>query len=158
MRPSRPSVALVVLVVLVGCTGAGTGPSPAAPATPTLTPAPMPTSTPASTLTSTPTATLSAGAAGKRAIAAEKTRIRDTTADWESLIDLSFGILRPAEYTVRSRNASGVVVAVTVGYSMEFECDIAVDGATTKTRYFVTVEKVRLVAVTQDVPDPSYCE
>jgi hypothetical protein len=50
-----------------------------------------------------------------------------------------------------------VVVAVTVGYSMEFDCATSVDGATTKTRYLVTVEAVRLVAITQDVPDPSYC-
>jgi hypothetical protein len=103
------------------------------------------------------TPTFSAETAGERAIDAEQARIRDATAEWESLTDLSFGILRPAEYTVRSRNASGVVVAVTVGYSMEFDCDTAVDGAATKTRYFVTAEDVRLVAVTQDVPAPSYC-
>lgn len=138
-----------MLVVLVGCVGAG--PPTAAP--PTAGYATEPSTT---AVTPTPS-TLTNQTAGERAISAEKARIRNETADWASLTDLSFGILRPAEYTVRLRNASGVTVSVTVGYSMEFDCGLAVDGAATKARDVVTAETTRLVAVTQDVPAPDYC-
>lgn len=149
-----PLLVVVALVVPAGCTGPVAEPA-VAPST-EQTPHADSTASP-STLSSTPTPALSSDAADERAIAAEKARIRNETEAWDHLTDLSFGILRPAEYTVRSRNASTVIVAVTVGYSVTFDCDTAVDGAATKTRYAVTAEETRLVAVEQDLPDPSYC-
>lgn len=153
MRQSVRAFVVLVLVVFAGCAGAGpptAGPSPTEHASASA--------TPTATAPATPTpSTLPNETAGERAISAEKARIRNETSAWESLTDLSFGILRPAEYTVRSRNASGVIVDVTVGYSMEFDCNTAVDGAATKARYVVTAETTRLVAVAQDVPDSDYC-
>jgi hypothetical protein len=149
MRQRVRAFVLLALVVLAGCVGSG--PPAAAPPTAEQTTAPT-------TPTATPTAsTLPDETAGERAIAAEKARIRDELLGSASLTGLSFGILRPAEYTVRSRNASGVVVAVTVGYSMEFDCGLAVGGAATKTWYVVTAVSTRLVAVTQDVSDADFC-
>jgi hypothetical protein len=48
---------------------------------------------------------------------------------------------------------------VTVGYSTSYDCGLSADGAATETRYVVTPERTRLVAVEEDVPDsPGYCE
>lgn len=139
----------VALVALAGCTGSVTDPPPASPDATAATS----TSTATGTLDpSTPAApSLSNGEAGERAIAAEKARIRNATADWAGRTDLSFGILRPAEYEVRGRNASGVLVDVTVGYSVSFACGLSADGAATRAQYLVTAECVRLVAVRQGV-------
>ena len=164
------TLVLCILVGLAGCTGSVAGPSgestvETTPGSSTdrttdgATPSSHTATDPAAP--SSPTESIpsvSDEAAGDRAIAAEKERIRNVTADWANRTDLRFGILRPAEYEVRSRNASGVVLSVTVGYSTSFSCGTSVDGAATKTRYFVTPERVRLVAVEQDVPEsPSYC-
>ena len=144
----RALVFVVALVAFAGCTGSVADPSPASPGA---------TATSASTATQTPdpvaTATLSLSneTAGERAIAAEKARVRNATADWNGLTDLSFGILRPAEYEIRGRNASGVFVDVTVGYSVSLACGLSADGAATQARYLVTTDEVRLVAVQQDV-------
>jgi hypothetical protein len=138
---------LVVCVVCAGCTGFPAAPSTTPDSPPTTASSPSPTSTP------TPVS-IPAETAGERAIAAEKARIRNVTSAWSNLTDLSFGILRPADYELRRRNASGVVVDVTVGYSTSFTCGPSVDGAATETQYVVTAETVRLVRVEQDVGDP----
>jgi len=148
----------IVVLALAGCTGPVTE-------QPTATPSTESSVDGSSTVRATDTASaagtpaVSDEAAGDRAIAAEKARVRNATASWPNLTDLSFGILRPAEYEVQARNASGVVVHVTVGYSTSYDCGVSADGAATETRYFVTPERTRLVAVEQDVPDSSgYCE
>lgn len=148
----------VVALAVAGCTGSVTEQPTATPSidssvddssTAQATDAPSAAGTPA----------VSNETAGERAIAAEKARIRNATASWSNLTDLSFGILRPAESEVRTRNASGVVVRVTVGYSTSYDCGLSADGAATETRYVVTPERTRLVAVEEDVPDsPGYCE
>jgi hypothetical protein len=141
-------VFVVSLLALAGCTGSVVDRSPASPgattdSTGTTTTPPDPTTA--------ATPSISNESAGERAIAAEKARIRNATADWTGLTDLSFGILRPAEYEIRERNASGVIVDVTVGYSMSFDCGLSADGAGTRAQYLVTADDVRLVAVEQDV-------
>jgi hypothetical protein len=149
MCRSGPSLLVCLLVLVAGCAG---GP-PATPTQPETTPAATPTSSP------TPTEQVSDAAAGERAIAAEKQRITAETRDWEHLTDLSFGILRPASYSVVNRTESGVLVTVQVGYSMEFACGAsddptdAVDGAATETEYRVTTAETRLVSVEQDLYD-----
>jgi len=140
----RPAL-LAALLVLAGC-GAPAGPA----ATPTT------TTTPTATQTPTPVDRPSDSAASQRAIGAEKARIRDALADRENLTDLSFGILRPAEATVVERNATGAFVETTVGYSVSFG-DCSMDGAATQTRYFVSSERTRLVAVEQDVTEARDC-
>ncbi|WP_380675256.1 hypothetical protein [Salinigranum sp. GCM10025319] len=151
------TLSLCVLVGLAGCTGSVADPSGEPTADPS-TDRSTPTTTETTLSPTDAVPPISDEEAGERAIAAEKARIGNVTADWENRTDLSFGILRPAEYEVRSRNASGVVLSVTVGYSTSFSCGTSVDGAATTTRYVVTPETVRLVAVEQDVPEsPSYC-
>lgn len=148
----------VVVLALAGCTGSVTE-------QPTATPSIDSSVDDSSTAQATDAAAaagtpaVSNETAGERAIAAEKARIRNATASWSNLTDLSFGILRPAESEVRTRNASGVVVRVTVGYSTSYDCGLSADGAATETRYVVTPERTRLVTVEEDVPDsPGYCE
>jgi hypothetical protein len=148
----------VVVLAFAGCTGSVTD-------QPTATPSAESSGDGSPTARATDAAAVvgssafSDETAGERAIRAEKARVRNATAAWPNRTDLSFGILRPAEYEVQARNASGLVVHVTVGYSTSFDCGLSVDGAATETRYVVTPERTRLVAVEQDVPDsPGYCE
>jgi hypothetical protein len=142
-------VFVVALLALAGCTGSVADRSPAGPDATAADSTSTATGTPDLTTAATPS--VSNESAGERAIAAEKARIRNATADWTGLTDLSFGILRPAEYEIRERNASGVIVDVTVGYSTSFDCGLSVDGAGTRAQYLVTADDVRLVAVEQDV-------
>jgi spore coat protein U-like protein len=145
-------VFVVAVVAFAGCTGSVADPSPPSPGTTTPTSMSHATQTPDPVTPATPS--LSNETAGERAIAAEKARVRNATADWTGLTDLSFGILRPAEYEIRERNASGVFVDVTVGYSVSFSCGLSADGAATRARYVVTTDDVRLVTVRQDVGQP----
>ncbi|MFC5367811.1 hypothetical protein [Salinirubrum litoreum] len=154
MHRSGLSLLLCLLVLIAGCAG---GP-PATPTQSETTPTPTQSQTTAPPTSSpTPTVQLSNATAGERAIAAEKQRISAETSDWEDLTDLSFGILRPATYSVVNRTESGVLVSVQVGYSMEFACGPsddptdAVDGAATETRYLVSPEETRLVSVQQEL-------
>lgn len=159
----RPLLAAALVCLLLGA-GCLTGPT----ATPGLSQSPPasspssdgtitegpPSTTTTDTATESPqgrTDTLSAEAAGERAIGAESERIRRVVADWENLTMLAIGDIRPAEYTIQERNESGVVVTVTVGHSLSFDCNYHVDGATTKARYLVTDGDVRLLEVIEDV-------
>lgn len=136
---------LALLAVASGCSG---GPGTAA--TPT-----RGASTTAATTTATPTSTLAAHDAGERAVAAEQERIEAVAAEFGNLTGLTFGAVNPPEFEVIDRNASGVVVRVTVGYSVSVDCDgdgdpeSAVDGASTVARYRVTDDAVALLAVTR---------
>ncbi|SFR57735.1 hypothetical protein SAMN04487947_2478 [Halogeometricum rufum] len=160
MTRTRPLLLVCVLLVLAGCLG-GVGESPSSPtssATPPATPTPTPTPTPTST------ATISADDAGERAIEAEQSRIERRLSEYEAVGGLGFGILRPAESEVVERNESGVVVRVSVGYSLELDCDgdgtpdESLDGTSTETTYVVSESGVRLTGVSRDVLDPSgYC-
>jgi hypothetical protein len=141
-------VFVAAFILLAGCTSSVVDQSPASPDAPTDSTGTT-TATPDPTTAATPS--ISNETAGERAIAAEKARIRNATAEWTGLTDLSFGILRPAEYEIRGRNASGVLVDVTVGYSVSFACGLSADGAATRARYLVTADDIRLVAVEQDV-------
>jgi hypothetical protein len=149
------SLLLVTLVLLAGCLGTPTTGTDATSANPTATATerdstffPTPTASP----TLTPFPDIPDGGAGRRAIAAEKARIENATADWGNLTDLSFGILRPASYEIVERNETGIVVDVEVGYSMEFACGNAtesthsVDGAGSEARYLVTEDPVELLS------------
>lgn len=170
----RSALLVVVLVVLAGCAGP-VADSPAGDRSTTTDRARTdkpdkpnkpdkpdqrdPTTT-APTDGTTATATAPAPeTAGERAIAAEKSRIRDVTADWTGLADLRFGAVRPVEYEVHSRNASGTVVDVTVGYSTSFDCGLSLGGRTTETRYLVTTDTTRLVGVERNATQPpgGYC-
>lgn len=160
MVPTRFLLALCVLVVLAGCGGGPGGPgSPPTTSEPATTESP----TPAETTTAPATSALSPRSVGERAINAEQTRVRERAQEHEQLADLGFGILQPAEYTVDRRNATGLFVNVTVGYSATLECDTedrqpSVDGATTETTYFATEDELHLVNVSQDVVDlGGYC-
>jgi hypothetical protein len=171
-RRTLPTAALLTaaLLVLAGCTGTGvapqstTSPEPTAgTATPTAS-SPV-ADTPDGTATPTPvTDTLSPlperpsnATARTRAIDAEKGRIRAALGDHENVTDLSFGILRPAEAEVRDRNETAVVVAVTVGYSVEFDEACASDGMATKTRYVVTADRTELSSIEQNVTSARGC-
>lgn len=165
----RWTALLLILFVLVsGCVGtpasgtdAESTESAATPTDPDSTVSPTPTASP--TLTTVPD--IPDDEAGRRAIAAEQARVENATDDWGNLTNLSFGVLRPAEYELVARNESGVVVDVEVGYSMEFACGNAteatqsVDGAGTEARYLVTEGSVELLAG-DDVydSDASVCE
>lgn len=157
MVPTRYLLALCALVVLAGCAG-GPGGGSTTP-TPTATDSPTPTAT----STAPATSTLSLPAVGERVVHAEQTRVRERAEEYESLADLSFGILEPAEYEIDRRNGTGVFVAVTVGYSTTLDCEgedggPSVDGATTEATYFATEDDLHLVNVSQDVVDlGSYC-
>lgn len=155
----RYGVLLAVFVLAVaGCTGPVTDQPTAAPSAESSgDDSPTARATDAAAETGSPA--MSDETAGERAIRAEKARIGNATAAWSNRTDLSFGILRPTEYEVQRRNASGVVVHVTVGYSTSFDCGLSADGAATETRYLVRPERTRLVAVEQDVPgSPGHCE
>lgn len=135
----RTALLTAALLVLAGCTGMPIGDNS------TLTP------------TATTTPNPPDDTARDRAIAAEKNRIHGAMAGRENVTGLSIGILRPAEAEVVARNATGAFVAVTVGYSYMVENCGSFDGATTKTRYFVTTERTRLVTIEQDVSDRRSC-
>lgn len=135
-------LALCGLVLAAGCLGGSTNPS----------------ATPSSTSTQTNQSV------GERAISAEQTRIEQKAGNYDFLMGLGFGILVPAESEVVQRNGTGAVVRVTVGYSYEVDCDgdgdpeLASDGATTETTYFVTETDERLLTVAQDlIPPDGHC-
>lgn len=159
-------LAVCALVVVAGCLGGGAGTT----ATRTTTPTPADTTatrTTADTTTVRTTAgtrTASDEAVGERAIAAEKRRVERTMATYETVTDLSFGILRLPDYEVVRRNESGAVVRASVGYSVEVDCDgdgepdSSADGAKTVATYLVAGDDVRLLGVSQDVPrEEVYC-
>lgn len=161
MRKATLLTAAVLL--LTGCAGiSGSAPAADAGGKPTAvsdTPdAPTPTDDAGTTrATATPAVPdVPAYAAGERAIAAEKARIRTALSDRTKLTDLSFGILRPAEASTVERKETGAIVAVTVGYSISFE-DCSLDGAATRTRYLVSEDRARLLAVEQGVTDTRSC-
>ncbi len=61
-------------------------------------------------------------------------------------------------------NSTGVVVGVTIGYSVSVDCDgdgepdSAIDGANTVTTYVVTEDARRLVDISRGLLDPAaYC-
>jgi len=137
---------LAALLAFAGCVGAPAGDAPGTSGTPATAASPS----------ASPTPTVSAVTARERAIDAEKARIRGAL-DHENVTDLSFGVLRPAEAEVVERNATGAVVAVTVGYSVEINGACSLDGAATKTRYAVSKEETRLLAVGQDVTGVRRC-
>ncbi|WP_276273537.1 hypothetical protein [Haloarcula litorea] len=141
----RRAALIAVLLVTAGCLGSPSG-------EPATTAEPTPTDTP----TRTPAA-MSNATAADRAIDAEKARVRDALADREHLSDLSFGILRPAEAAVTDRNATGAFVDATVGYSVSFDGECSLDGAATKTRYFVAPNRTALLSVEQDVTEQRRC-
>ncbi|SHH53073.1 hypothetical protein [Halobaculum gomorrense] len=158
----RP-VVLCVLVVAAGCLGpAGV----ATPATDTPTEPPSATSTPGQTPTQTAPVTppVSDEVAGERAVAAEQARIERIAAGNDTLTGLSFGILRPDEFEVVDRNRTAVIVRVTVGYSVSFDCDgdgepeSSADGAYTEATYLVTETETELRAVSQGfLPSGGHC-
>lgn len=158
MVPTRYLLALCALVVLAGCGGGPGAPSATPSASATQSPTPTASETPAAPATST----LSGEAVGQRVIHAEQTRVRERAEEYDQLAEISFGILKPAEYEVDRRNSTGVFVEVTVGYSSTLDCDDgrdpAVDGATTEATYFATEDELHLLNVSQDVVDlGSYC-
>lgn len=142
---ARPSALLAVsaLVVAAGCVGGVADQSPTPSASPSA------------------TETIADEDAGQRAITAEQARVERVAADVENLTGLVFGTLDPAEYEVRRRNASGVVVRVDVGYSVSVDCDgdgefdYSLDGANTVATYVVTDERTRLLSVSQGFADPT---
>lgn len=135
----RLALLTAALLVLAGCTGTPVGGMSTPTHTPTTTPNP-------------PDET-----ARNQAIAAEQDRIRAALTDRENLTGLSFGVIRPAKAEVDTRNSTGAIVSVTVGYSFTIENCGSVDGAATKTRYLVTPERTQLVAVEQDYTDRRSC-
>lgn len=108
-----------------------------------------------STPSSTASPTLSDADAGERAVAAEEDRLRRLDGEDDRIVGLTFEMLDRAEYEVRGRNASGVVVRVTSAYSASIDCDrdgdpeLASDGASTVATYQVAGPETRLLGVSQ---------
>lgn len=135
LRQALPAIVALALVLSAGCAAIQSGP--------------------------TPSPTLSNGTAGDRAVAAEEHRLRRIDEGHDRIIGLGFEIMGQSESQVRRRNASGVVVRVSVSYSASIDCDtdgspeLASDGANTVATYLVTAEATRLQSVSQAFLDPA---
>jgi hypothetical protein len=150
----RYCILICGFVLIAGCIGG----SPANTSTPSATPTQSATPTPSVTPPQSGTAV------GERAIAAEQARIEQQANTYKNLTGLRFGTIEPADSEVVSRNSTGVIAEVSVGYSASIDCDgdgepdSAVDGANTVTTYFITENNSRLTEVSQDFLNPvDYC-